>query len=158
MQFVTLKSTARSTLSRREQRLAKQRMAVSINDHILAFGEVFEPRSLPSNSFNVRFAVFLTLRYTWPTFPKACATPTNSNTHVSPVGSKVIDMRARGIHCKYVHLVQIVLILLGSSQPYMWSSFSPRDLHIPGNIRTQVPILPGKWDPGSLFYGVPIFT
>ena len=94
-----VKSAARS-MSTREQRLAKQRMVVSRNNHILAFGEVFESRSFPSNSLNVCFGVFLTLHYTWP-----CAMPTNSNVHVSPVGSKIIEMRVRGIHCEYIHLV-----------------------------------------------------
>ena len=36
--------------------------------------------------------------------PKVCATPTNSNAHVLPAGSKVIEMHVRGIHCEYIHL------------------------------------------------------
>ena len=40
----------------------------------------------------VQFAILLTLCCTWPTIPKACATPTNSNAHVSPVSSKVTEM------------------------------------------------------------------
>ena len=86
----------------REQQLAKQTMAVSRNYHILAFGEVFKPRSLPSN---VPFVVFLTLCCTWPTFLKACAMLTNSNAQFSPVGSKVIEMRLTDIHCDYIHLI-----------------------------------------------------
>ena len=102
-------------MSTREQRLAKQRVAVSRNDHILAFGEVFETSLTFWNSFNVRFAILLTLCHTycctWPTVPKALATPTNSNAHVSPVGSKVMRC-ARGIHCEYVHLVSYRLFLI----------------------------------------------
>ena len=46
-----------------EQQLVKQRkhMAVLSNDHILTFGEVFEISLTSSNSFNIRFAILLTL-------------------------------------------------------------------------------------------------
>ena len=62
------------------------------------------------NSFSVRFTILLTLCHTycctWPTVTKALATPTNSNAHVSPVGSKVMRC-VRGIQCEYVHLVHL---------------------------------------------------
>ena len=80
-------------MSTREQWLVKQRMAVSRSDHILTFGEVFKTSLTSWNSFNVHFAILLTLCCT--TILKAHATPTNSNAHVSPVGSKVIDMCVR---------------------------------------------------------------
>ena len=54
-----MKSVARST-SAREQQLAKQRVAVSRNDHILTFGEVFETLLTfwdSMNSFSVHFAI-----------------------------------------------------------------------------------------------------
>ena len=47
------------------------------------------------NSFIVRFAILLTVCCTWLTVPKAHATPTNSNAHVSPVSSKVIEMHMK---------------------------------------------------------------
>ena len=65
-----------------QQWLAKQRkcMIVLRNDHT--------HRSL--NSFNEHFAVFFDLQFfgshvccTWTTSPKACAMPTNGNTHMS---------------------------------------------------------------------------
>ena len=46
------------SMSTREQQLVKQRMAISKNHHIFAFGEVFET-SL--TSFNISFAILLTL-------------------------------------------------------------------------------------------------
>ena len=65
-------------MSAREQRIAKQRVAVSRNDHILAFGEVFETSLTfwdSMNSFSIRFAILLTLCHTycctWPTITKA---------------------------------------------------------------------------------------
>ena len=77
-------------MSTREQRLAKQRVAVSRNDHILAFGEVFETTLTfwdSLNSFSVRFAILLTLCHTycctWLTVTKVLATPTNSNARVA---------------------------------------------------------------------------
>ena len=54
-------------MSTREQQLAKQRVAVSRNDYILAFGEVFETSLTfwdSINSFSVRFAILLTLCHT----------------------------------------------------------------------------------------------
>ena len=53
-----MKSVARS-VSTREQQLAKQRMAVTRNGHIFAFGEVFETSLTSWNSFNVHFAILL---------------------------------------------------------------------------------------------------
>ena len=102
----------------REQQLAKQRVAILRNDHILAFGEVFEISLTfwdSLKSFSICFAILPTLCHTycctWPTVTKALATPTNSNAHVSPVGSKVIGC-ARGIHCEYIHLVWELGLLL----------------------------------------------
>ena len=41
--FVTLfRNTLQESMSMREQQLVKQRMTILKNDHILAFGEVFE--------------------------------------------------------------------------------------------------------------------
>ena len=75
------------SMSTREQQLVKQRMAISRNHHIFAFGEVFET-SL--TSFNISFAILLTII---TIVPKAQAMLTNSNNaHVLPVGSKVIEM------------------------------------------------------------------
>ena len=65
------------------------------NDHILAFGVVFETLLTSWNSFSVCFAILLMICCTWPTVPKALAMPTNSNAHMLPVGSKVIEMRVR---------------------------------------------------------------
>ena len=70
----------------REQQLVKQRVAISRNDHILVFGEVFKTSVTSMNFYNVCFAILLALCCTWPTVPKALATPTNSNAHVLPVG------------------------------------------------------------------------
>ena len=58
-----MKSTA-TWMSTREQQLVKQRVAVSRNDYILTFGEVFETSLTfwdSMNSFSVRFAILLTL-------------------------------------------------------------------------------------------------
>ena len=44
--------------STREQWLVKLRVAVSGNNHIFAFGEVFETSPTFWNSFNVRYATF----------------------------------------------------------------------------------------------------
>ena len=74
----------RGEINEREQRLAKKRMAVSGNDHIRAFGEMFETSLTSWNSINVRFAILLKLAILfklalcckWPTVPKARATPT----------------------------------------------------------------------------------
>ena len=77
-------------------------MAVLRNNHIFAFGKVFKTSLTSSNSFNVCFAILLTLLtlcYTWLTIQKAHGTPTNSNARVS---SKVIEMRARG-HIPRIH-------------------------------------------------------
>ena len=65
------------------------------------------------NCFSVRFAILLTLHHTycctWLTVTKALATPTNSNVHMSPVGSKVMRCACEAyIHCKYVHLVMFL--------------------------------------------------
>ena len=49
----------------KEQRLANQRVAISRNDHILTFGEVFETSLTFWNSFSVRFASLLTLCHTY---------------------------------------------------------------------------------------------
>ena len=98
-------------MSTREQRLAKQRVTILRNDHILAFGEVFETSLTfcdSVNSFSVCFAILLTLCHTycctWLTVTKALATPTKINAHVLPVGSKVIRCM-QGIHSEYIHLV-----------------------------------------------------
>ena len=77
-------------------------MAVLRNNHIFTFGEVFKTSLTSSNSFNVCFAILLTLLTLcciWLTIQKAHGTPTNSNTRVS---SKVIEMRARG-HIPQIH-------------------------------------------------------
>ena len=84
----------------REQWLVMQRMAVSKNDHILSFGEVFKT-SLPGT---LSMYGLPSLCCTWPTVPKVRATPTNSNAHMLPVGSKVIEMHT-SIHCEYAHLL-----------------------------------------------------
>ena len=70
-----MKSIVRS-MSMREQQLAKQIMAVSRNNHIIMFGEVFETSLMSWNSFNVCFVILLTLCCTWPTVSKVLATPT----------------------------------------------------------------------------------
>ena len=73
------REVCREIESTSEQRLAKQSIAVSRNDH---FNEVFEPRSLPqthSYMYSLPSFTLPTLCCTWPTVPKACATPTNSN-------------------------------------------------------------------------------
>ena len=59
-----VKSTVKS-MSMREQQLAKQRMAVLRNDHILMFSEVFETSLASWNSFNVCL-----LTHNWLTIPK----------------------------------------------------------------------------------------
>ena len=73
---------------REEQQVAKQRKCVAVlsNDHILAFGEVFETSLTSSNSFSVCFAIFLillTLHCMWPTVPNARPIPTNSGSYVN---------------------------------------------------------------------------
>ena len=57
-----------------EEQLAKQRMVVLGNDHILAFGKVFETLLTILNSFSIHFAIHLKSIH---------AMPTNSNGHVS---------------------------------------------------------------------------
>ena len=57
-----------------EEQLAKQRMVVLGNDHILAFGKVFETSLTFLNSFSIHFAIHLKSIH---------AMPTNSNGHVS---------------------------------------------------------------------------
>ena len=69
------------------------------------------------NYFSVHFAILLTLHHiyccTWPTVTKALATPTNSNAHMSPVGSKVMRCTHEAyIHYKYVHLVICMYVLV----------------------------------------------
>ena len=95
-----VKSVVRSRSTREEQRLAKQKKRMTMFDH-----------SLPlTNSFNVHFAILLTLFTlccTWPTVPKACATPTNTNAHMSV--QRLLSC-ARVTHCEYVHLVSVVFI------------------------------------------------
>ena len=88
-------------------------MAVSRNDYVLTFGEVFETSFTfwdSINSFSVHFAILLTLCHTycctWPTITKAFATPTNVNAHMLPVSSKVMRC-VQGIHCEYIHLVHV---------------------------------------------------
>ena len=71
---------------------AKNGLATLRNDHILMFSEVFETVFTFWNSFNMCFTILLTLSLHMVDRLKACATPTNSNAHVSPVGSKVIEM------------------------------------------------------------------
>ena len=51
------------------------------------------------------------LPITWLTVTKALATPTNSNAHVSPVGSKVMRCM-RGIHYEYIHLVLLLFFVM----------------------------------------------
>ena len=78
-----------------EHQLANQRMDVLKNDHILGFSEMLKTSLTSWNSFNVCFAILLTLGCTWPTVPKAYAMPTNSNAQMSPVSSKVNKMHLR---------------------------------------------------------------
>ena len=77
------------------ERAVKQRMAVSRNDHILVFGKVFKTSLTSWNSFNIYFAILLTLCCTLLTVPKVRDMPINSNAQVSPVSSKVIEMCVR---------------------------------------------------------------
>ena len=56
-----LMKSAGRLMSTRDQWLAKQRIAVSRNGHILTFGEVFKTLLTSWNSFNVPFAILLTL-------------------------------------------------------------------------------------------------
>ena len=59
-------------------------IAVSRNDHILARSvRCSKPRSLPGTTLLTHGRL------------KVSATPTNSNAHVSPVGSKIFKVRAR---------------------------------------------------------------
>ena len=121
-------------MSMREQRLVKQRVVVSRNDHIPAFSEVSLTFWDSMNFFSVRFAILLTLCHTycctWLTVTKALATPTNSNAHVSPVGSKVMRC-TQGIHCGYVYLVLHsggVATLPKNTLPYIF-------LHLQTNVK-----------------------
>ena len=66
-----------------------------------SFFLVFKTLLTYLDSFNICFAILLTLCCTWPTVPKACATPTNSYVHVSV---QRLLRCAQGICCKYVHL------------------------------------------------------
>ena len=78
-----------------EHQLANQRMDVLKNDHILGFSEMLKTSLTSWDSFNVCFAILLTLGCIWPTVPKAYAMPTNSNAQMSPVSSKVNKMCLR---------------------------------------------------------------
>ena len=69
------------------------------NDHILAFSEVLETTLTSWNSFNVHFAILFPPCCTWLIASKPHTTPTNSNVHVSSVGSKVIEMCTRHKIC-----------------------------------------------------------
>ena len=119
-------------MSTREQRLEKQRVAVSRNDHILVFSEVFKPSLTFWKSFSARFAILLTLCHTycctWLTVTKALATSTNSNAHVSPVGSKVMRC-TQGIHCEYVPLVNLYFGHFWEANPlyeyFLWLGLLP---------------------------------
>ena len=72
-----------------------------------------------SNSFNERFPIpFLILDShfccTWTIGQKACAMPTNGNTHVSVQRLlRYVRVHAewacRGVHCEYIHLVHSCL-------------------------------------------------
>ena len=57
-------------MNTREQQLVKQRVAVSRNNHILVFCEVFKTSLTFQNSFNICFVILLTLCHTccctWP--------------------------------------------------------------------------------------------
>ena len=77
-----LMKSAGRLMSTRGQWLAKQRMAVSRNDHILTFRVVFKALLTSWNSFNVLFAILLTL-LNMADRPNTCVTPTNSNAHVT---------------------------------------------------------------------------
>ena len=119
-------------MSTREQWLAKQRMAVSRNDPTFVFGEVFKTSLTSRNSCNVRFAILLTLGCTWPTILKACATPTNSNAHVTSRFKGHWEC-TQGIHSKYAHLVVYIHVHITCISPYkelcgadsfLWSSRS----------------------------------
>ena len=78
-----------------DQRIWRSSGCEAKNDHILAFSEVLETMLTSWNSFNVNFAILFTPCCTWLIIPKAHTTPSNSNVHVSPVGSKVIEMCTR---------------------------------------------------------------
>ena len=88
-----VKSTVRS-MSTREQWLEKQRMVISRNNRILVFGEVFKTSLTSWNSFNIRFAILLTLCCTWRPSQKHVPRLL-TNAHVQPAGSKVIEMCMR---------------------------------------------------------------
>ena len=62
-----------------------------------------KPHSL-SGTLSVCFAILLTLCHTcciWPTVPKALATPTCSDAHMSPAGSKAIEIHTW--HTLWIH-------------------------------------------------------
>ena len=96
---------------RKQQRLAKQiKHMVLRNDHIFTFCavrkhahilELFQRNAYALPSFS-HFTHFVALAR--PTVPKACATPTNP--HV------LVQRRyTRGIHCNYVHLVIVRMVI-----------------------------------------------
>ena len=98
-----LKSTAR-LMSTREQWLAKQRMAVSRNNHILAFGEVFETlltfwKALPS------FLHFGTLvvAHGWLHSPRLLTVM-----HTCRLLVQKSLWCTWGIHCKYVYTPSMI--------------------------------------------------
>ena len=82
---------------REELRLAKQRKRMAV------FRNADHPRRsarLQVEQLRLQQLTLLTLPCTWPTVdvPRLL-------TVMSRVGSKVNKMRARGVHCEYVHLV-----------------------------------------------------
>ena len=111
--YCPTKSTAIS-MSMREHRLAKQRMGHLENDHILAFGEVFETSLTSWNSFNVCFAILHTVCCTWPAAQK----------HMHTYMCHLLVQRSlrcvQGLDCEYVHLVMdaCVWAALTEIRPY----------------------------------------
>ena len=82
----------------KEQQVVK---AVTRNDYILMFGEVFETsatKTLPTYALP-SFSHFIA--HGWSSQFKHV--PSNSNAHMAPVSSKVIEMQ-RGIHGEYIHV------------------------------------------------------
>ena len=104
----------RDDIEREEQQLVKH-MAVLRNEHILAFGEVFETSLTSSNSSNLCFAV-LTLYLHMADRPKSMCCPC--------VGSKIIEMHVQGIHYEYVNLINSDKCLhgLGAQSMHMLQS------------------------------------
>ena len=96
-----MKSAERS-MSMREQQLAKQRMAVSRNHHILTFSEVFETSLTSWNSFNTLSHPSHTL-LNMADRSKSTTAPTKSNAHVACQFK--CHAHEAYTSCEYIHLV-----------------------------------------------------